>query len=111
MFFFSSRRRHTRLVSDWSSDVCSSDLAATYAVPVTATAIEVPGRLPLTLSASVLVLGTDPAWYALLPGTRIVATGRLAPGRPGDLTAAVLSVSGPPDEVGTAPWVQRAAEA
>src|SRR5262249_38917565 len=24
-FFFSSRRRHTRLVSDWSSDVCSSD--------------------------------------------------------------------------------------
>src|ERR1019366_4848977 len=24
--FFSSRRRHTRLVSDWSSDVCSSDL-------------------------------------------------------------------------------------
>src|SRR5437016_5570696 len=26
IFFFSSRRRHTRLVSDWSSDVCSSDL-------------------------------------------------------------------------------------
>src|SRR5258706_14131602 len=26
VFFFSSRRRHTRLVSDWSSDVCSSDL-------------------------------------------------------------------------------------
>ena len=26
-FFFSSRRRHTRLVRDWSSDVCSSDLA------------------------------------------------------------------------------------
>src|SRR5258706_1020404 len=25
-FFFPSRRRHTRLVSDWSSDVCSSDL-------------------------------------------------------------------------------------
>ena len=28
-FFFSSRRRHTRLVSDWSSDVCSSDLPNT----------------------------------------------------------------------------------
>src|SRR6266571_6846387 len=27
-FFFSSRRRHTRLTGDWSSDVCSSDLAA-----------------------------------------------------------------------------------
>src|ERR1019366_7621936 len=26
VFFFSSRRLHTRLVSDWSSDVCSSDL-------------------------------------------------------------------------------------
>src|SRR5205814_4629195 len=25
-FFFSSRRRHTRCLSDWSSDECSSDL-------------------------------------------------------------------------------------
>src|SRR5690606_39501037 len=28
-FFFSSRRRHTRFSRDWSSDVCSSDLAGT----------------------------------------------------------------------------------
>src|SRR5256885_12361060 len=28
VFFFSSRRRHTRLQGDWSSDVCSSDLLA-----------------------------------------------------------------------------------
>src|SRR6266576_3953846 len=28
-FFFSSRRRHTRSLRDWSSDVCSSDLRAT----------------------------------------------------------------------------------
>src|SRR5699024_12106046 len=27
MFFFSSRRRHTRSKRDWSSDVCSSDLS------------------------------------------------------------------------------------
>src|SRR5260221_10804978 len=27
-FFFSSRRRHTRSLCDWSSDVCSSDLRA-----------------------------------------------------------------------------------
>ena len=27
VFFFTSRRRHTGLVSDWSSDVCSSDLS------------------------------------------------------------------------------------
>src|SRR6266480_925875 len=30
-FFFSSRRRHTRLTCDWSSDVCSSDLG--YRLP------------------------------------------------------------------------------
>src|SRR5438034_3236665 len=29
MFFFSSRRRHTRSLCDWSSDVCSSDLGHT----------------------------------------------------------------------------------
>src|SRR5438132_11516343 len=28
LFFFSSRRRHTRSLCDWSSDVCSSDLDA-----------------------------------------------------------------------------------
>src|SRR2546422_1497047 len=27
VFFFSSRRRHTRCSRDWSSDVCSSDLS------------------------------------------------------------------------------------
>src|SRR3989454_5169478 len=32
LFFFSSRRRHTRLQGDWSSDVCSSDLG-TYFPP------------------------------------------------------------------------------
>src|SRR5207247_4112279 len=28
VFFFSSRRRHTRSTRDWSSDVCSSDLGS-----------------------------------------------------------------------------------
>src|SRR3712207_8372304 len=32
-FFFSSRRRHTRYWRDWSSDVCSSDLAAKLQQP------------------------------------------------------------------------------
>src|SRR2546422_8837643 len=31
LFFFSSRRRHTRCSRDWSSDVCSSDLTAYFA--------------------------------------------------------------------------------
>src|SRR2546422_10089332 len=30
-FFFSSRSRHTRCSRDWSSDVCSSDLARAFA--------------------------------------------------------------------------------
>src|SRR5690606_40904650 len=30
VFFFSSRRRHTRFSRDWSSDVCSSDLLGVY---------------------------------------------------------------------------------
>src|SRR5688500_19456865 len=34
LFFFSSRRRHTRLQGDWSSDVCSSDLADENAAAV-----------------------------------------------------------------------------
>src|SRR2546426_9054083 len=32
VFFFSSRRRHTRLQGDWSSDVCSSDLSHAAAI-------------------------------------------------------------------------------
>src|SRR5256886_7899180 len=32
VFFFSSRRRHTRFDCDWSSDVCSSDLLSTLSV-------------------------------------------------------------------------------
>src|SRR5690349_2909301 len=31
-FFFSSRRRHTRSLRDWSSDVCSSDLTGRQGV-------------------------------------------------------------------------------
>src|SRR3712207_8095965 len=31
VFFFSSRRRHTRYWRDWSSDVCSSDLSKNFA--------------------------------------------------------------------------------
>src|SRR5205814_3310241 len=44
-FFFSSRRRHTRCLSDWSSDVCSSDLASQRAVAGAAGGVPVAGRL------------------------------------------------------------------
>src|SRR2546426_2983862 len=67
IFFFSSRRRHTRLQGDWSSDVCSSDLSSTSSSsprrtrsswpPCTAwgraTPLEVPGIFALS----------RPGWY------------------------------------------------
>src|SRR5690348_17007010 len=39
-FFFSSRRRHTRWTGDWSSDVCSSDLAEQVFASVDGTGAE-----------------------------------------------------------------------
>src|SRR2546426_1940348 len=44
-FFFSSRRRHTRLQGDWSSDVCSSDLAAGRNLTETGIALGTPGYM------------------------------------------------------------------
>src|SRR5207253_6152472 len=38
LFFFSSRRRHTRWPRDWSSDVCSSDLSKSREMDVLADA-------------------------------------------------------------------------
>src|SRR2546427_13176533 len=58
-FFFSSRRRHTRFDCDWSSDVCSSDLAvrtswsrrlliAVFGVAIGATASWISGELAIS---------------------------------------------------------------
>src|SRR5256885_10015289 len=44
-FFFSSRRRHTRLQGDWSSDVCSSDLIIVPSVKDCYTALGVVHNL------------------------------------------------------------------
>src|SRR5256885_11005189 len=60
VFFFSSRRRHTRLQGDWSSDVCSSDLAdvpAAVTEGVVETALQ--GRLDGLVASRVLVLATE----------------------------------------------------
>src|SRR5699024_11231974 len=40
LFFFSSRRRHTRSKRDWSSDVCSSDLTIPYNISYEGTKLE-----------------------------------------------------------------------
>src|SRR5204863_5900096 len=44
-FFFSSRRRHTRSLRDWSSDVCSSDLLFDGKLDLVLTANNGPARL------------------------------------------------------------------
>src|SRR6266436_6969298 len=45
LFFFSSRRRHTRCSRDWSSDVCSSDLDATSVEGAANLPYAIPNRL------------------------------------------------------------------
>src|SRR5256885_10108405 len=51
-FFFSSRRRHTRLQGDWSSDVCSSDLGLTLA---NLTFIYLDGDVPGTATEAIFI--------------------------------------------------------
>src|SRR5256886_14447925 len=55
LFFFSSRRRHTRFDCDWSSDVCSSDLRI-GAIPLVAV-----GGLTLERLPGVFAAGADVA--------------------------------------------------
>src|SRR5256885_9399395 len=68
VFFFSSRRRHTRLQGDWSSDVCSSDLVHLFsaspwqmdvAFPVGDKSFALPpGRSARSYAGSPVVPGT-----------------------------------------------------
>src|SRR5688500_19491575 len=52
-FFFSSRRRHTRLQGDWSSDVCSSDLIGANETELPDTDFPVSGHHYVTWKAGV----------------------------------------------------------
>src|SRR5262245_63074394 len=77
-FFFSSRRRHTRCLSDWSSDVCSSDLyvgstflttnpgSSTQTLILTAT---LTGGTPDMFSLSVAIDGKRPGSGGYTPTT------------------------------------------
>src|SRR5437867_12241894 len=57
VIFLSSRRRHTRSYGDWSSDVCSSDLAR---------AALQPGLLPQLPLIFIWRWGRRPGWRAAL---------------------------------------------
>src|SRR2546429_598640 len=58
VFFFSSRRRHTRCSRDWSSDVCSSDLFANELTTADLTAVSL---FQATLPVPGRVIPNDPA--------------------------------------------------
>src|SRR5690625_7549236 len=57
LFFFSSRRRHTRWPRDWSSDVCSSDLND----PRQAQVVDLRYFGGLTIEETALMLDISPA--------------------------------------------------
>src|SRR5205814_6062127 len=62
-FFFSSRRRHTRCLSDWSSDVCSSDLRVLQDGPGRWPDIVPPGwDGPLQYTVGI-VMNIGGSWY------------------------------------------------
>ncbi|TYB94058.1 DUF4131 domain-containing protein [Micromonospora sp. WP24] len=82
---------------------------STLLVPTELVGLRRPDGTRITGPAQVLVLAANPAWQGLLPGQRLTAQGRLDVPRGGDLTAAVLSVDGPPLRHGPPSWAQRAA--
>src|SRR5690606_39976870 len=70
IFFFSSRRRHTRFSRDWSSDVCSSDLAlGTGCIALGMLGLLLRGTIPDSLSIvganGVLLLAPILTWNGM----------------------------------------------
>src|SRR6266496_5027289 len=64
VFFFSSRRRHTRSLRDWSSDVCSSDLEGPAMQDLLRTAVRRPDcaeHATILLRASEVAPTTSPS--------------------------------------------------
>src|SRR3712207_7426699 len=56
IFFFSSRRRHTRYWRDWSSDVCSSDLILSAFTTVMGLAPIIPSGNPMFVPMAVALM-------------------------------------------------------
>src|SRR5205814_3711967 len=68
-FFFSSRRRHTRCLSDWSSDVCSSDLVLVAGAAILIGGVQATrafAQVPVMYRTIVTFLTHSLAWFAVL---------------------------------------------
>src|SRR5215211_9325111 len=76
-FFFSSRRRHTRSLCDWSSDVCSSDLADLGLKQALADGLIAGPRVQLSISMLSQTGGHGDGWMP--SGNRV----QLLPAHPG----------------------------
>src|SRR6266550_4777786 len=99
LFFFSSRRRHTRCSRDWSSDVCSSDLSGSLTNTATvsaATADPHPNNNSATATTTVTavadlsVLATD-APDPIHLGQTLTYTLRVANNGPSSATGVTVS--------------------
>src|SRR2546429_5749559 len=96
LFFFSSRRRHTRCSRDWSSDVCSSDLppnrrAEGLGYVLTGSLIGAAGG-PLVITTAQgtgPALGLDPAAFAWLLVPKI---GRASCRERGEISVGAVSL-------------------
>src|SRR6266446_7027775 len=86
-FFFSSRRRHTRLQGDWSSDVCSSDLepiatdyrgVTVWEIPPNGQGLSVLQMLNILETFDLASMGRDSAdfWHTLLETKKLVFADR-----------------------------------
>src|SRR3712207_8724162 len=83
LFFFSSRRRHTRYWRDWSSDVCSSDLKQSFTI-----------RRPSSLTRRCCVRVSPIAQYSpLLPPVGVWAVSQSQCGRSPDRKSTRLNSS------------------
>src|SRR5215510_6406555 len=111
VFFFSSRRRHTSWPRDWSSDVCSSDLAGSFGpailtslvitalsfLPVFAFTGET-GRLlrPLALTKTLVIIAAAAVTLTVAPALRArLVAGRIRPEFDHPLTRALTRLYRP----------------
>src|SRR5262245_1156052 len=109
-FFFSSRIRHTRCLSDWSSDVCSSDLDGTYTATFTGTTAGTNtitaaiGGQPVTSTAptvTVTAAGT-PGAISRIQSTVAVSPASVAVGGTSTVTLTAKDANGTPLPTGGA---------